>query len=217
MSESESTDNTDSTDHASSNSSDETSRSSSSQPSQPQIPRVEPPAPSCSIQSINQLPEVLEWVDESTTRAISDSIDRNGPPKRGSCKICGFRGALRRVRVHAKQHKLRYFCPCQLNSVSRDSVYEHQKKRRGTPGNHYPLYTVDERNYSAFTRAIGWSNPPPFAPCVPTRRPNPDPPAPPRRPPAPVRRRSPEPPIPPRRHNPEPPSRRPTPPPACQP
>ena len=122
---------------------------------------------SCNIQRVSHPPEQLDWIDDSTTHAISDSIDRSGPPKQGSCKLCGFKGTLRRVRVHAKQHQLRYFCPCKLNSVSRDTVYSHQKKQGASASSHHPLYTVDANNYGGFCQAMGWNPPPPFTPCIP--------------------------------------------------
>ena len=106
-----------------SNSDSESTNSDSSahneQPEQPSPPRPrDSPRPRCSVQAIHQLPERTEWVDEATTQAIRDSIDRSGPPKRGSCRICGYRGALRRVRIHVKQHQLRYYCPCKSLVVS---------------------------------------------------------------------------------------------------
>ena len=115
------------------------------------------------------LPEQTEWVSEETTAAIRASIERTDRPKEGRCRVCGYRASLRRVRVHIKQHRCRYFCPCTLNSVSRDSVYEHQKRHKSRPGTHTPLYTVDQSNYERFTRAMGWTEPPAFQPCVPTR------------------------------------------------
>ena len=76
---------------------------------------------------------------------------------------------MRRVRVHAKQHQLQYFCPCRMNSVSRDTIYSHQKKYGASAGSHYPLYTVDSGSYGGFCQAMGWNPPPPFTPCVPVQ------------------------------------------------
>ena len=155
------------TESTSSTSSSSTSSASSSSEEEPEPAAAEPlanPAPALQFP-----PEQTDWILESTTASIRASIEKTDRPKEGRCRVCGFRAALRRVRVHVKQHKCRYFCPCMLNSVSRDSVYEHQKRHRGRPGTHHPLYTVDEHNYQDFCRAMGWSEPPAFQPCVPTR------------------------------------------------
>ena len=132
-------------------------------------PPVEPVRPPPTERTVRRLPERTEWVQEATTTAIRNSIERTEGYRQGRCRVCGFRGALRRVRVHIKQHRCRYFCPCTLNSVSRDSIYEHQKRHSNRPGTHYPLYTVDETSYPTFCRAMGWSQPPAFQPCIPTR------------------------------------------------
>ena len=119
----------------------------------------------------------LSWITPETARAITDLI-RGPTPDKCYCRDCYFRGTRKRVRIHCAQHFLRYYCECQFNRPSRDSVVDHQRAKNNSEqhgGQERRVYKVDEASYPTFCLAIGWQDPPAFAPAVPTKKGSPPP------------------------------------------
>ena len=60
-------------------------------------------------------------------------------------------------------------CKCQLFSPSRDTIYRHQKYGRCALKHKY-IYEVDKATCTDFCTFIGWTDPPRFEKCNPTKR-----------------------------------------------
>jgi hypothetical protein len=111
------------------------------------------------------------WVTPETMLMVKRTIQ----PRQGEfcCTICNWRGAYRRVRVHVKQHFVRYACPCGLTRVSRDSVFDHQNsKHRGAEAGHGQIpgeiFEVDEPTFPEFSARHDWAGPTTFPQMPPT-------------------------------------------------
>jgi hypothetical protein len=79
-----------------------------------------------------------------------------------------------KVRLHVKQHFVRWYCPCRMSSASRDTLTAHQRTRHLTPehgGTQRTIYGVDAAGYQQFCKDTQWRHPPHFPGCHPTRNP----------------------------------------------
>lgn len=114
--------------------------------------------------------KTVAWMDPATMAQIDADLLVQG--QEGTCRRCGLTGTRRRMRIHVRQHHCRFYCACQFTSISRDQAYEHVRRGR-RQGNHAltedSLYMVDRQSYAGFTRHLGWTEPPPFPECQPSR------------------------------------------------
>ena len=111
------------------------------------------------------------WLTEETRHKVAEGIVGQ---YRDTCKYCKLTAPTRRLRIHVRQHFIRYYCPCGFNRVSRDSVGDHQRKNsRGSlhGGTIGKTYEVDKASYPALCRAMEWEEPEPFQDCTPNLQP----------------------------------------------
>ena len=103
----------------------------------------------------------IEWLSKDTQKDISRTTNRD------ECRLCRFRGELRRVRIHVTQHFARHYCQCGKGSPSRDAILKHQRKCPiGVSG---VIFLADKENYLPLAKYLGWTHPPsqqPFVPIV---------------------------------------------------
>ena len=102
------------------------------------------------------------WVLERTEEAIRRLRGRR------QCLSCGFEGEEKRVRVHVRQHLVRFYCRCQYTSVSRDMVTKHMRQQGCHYGPRGYVFEVDNASYREMCEYLGWVDPPRYRPCLPT-------------------------------------------------
>ena len=110
-------------------------------------------------------PERLDWVSAETHREARRHITAGGGA--ATCDLCGWTNNRKRVLVYAKQHHHRYYCACNFESASDDSVGRHSNACK------YPecgrgCFAVEEALYQEFTSYMGWENTAPYGVLTPT-------------------------------------------------
>ena len=108
-----------------------------------------------------------EWISDSTYEAIQDNMKRVNKLD-GECRRCDYKGRMRLIHRHTKQHFIRAFCLCQFTHNDREVVQDHVKQHR-SDSQHHRMYLVDAKSYSDFCRAVHWAAPPGFPSCEPVR------------------------------------------------
>ena len=106
-----------------------------------------------------------EWVSRRTKDAIEKAVhDGQG------CKLCNFTTSRRRIRIHVRQHFCLHYCHCGFQHVSRDQVAEHQRqiRRSDHARSRCQIHMVDEGQFSAFKKEMGWPAKRTFGPLLPT-------------------------------------------------
>ncbi|XP_067940964.1 uncharacterized protein [Watersipora subatra] len=89
------------------------------------------------------------WISEETEELIQQA---QGQHPNSVCRVCkAVLSTFIRLKVHAQQHYVNFFCPCGMHSYTRDIVSKHQKYSNCYYGK---LYAVDKENYPAFYEAI---------------------------------------------------------------
>lgn len=133
-----------------------------------QLRKLTSPSPLRLVNKCRPSIALLRWVSPDTNQKVERAVkEENGS---WSCTECGHHGSRRRIRIHVRQPFSMMLCPCQFQHSSRDSVYDHQVtngrtiKHGGADG---PVYVVDEAEYDRLIARMGWTNPPPFGPCLP--------------------------------------------------
>ena len=134
-------------------------------PSPPRVNRVDAePSPDSTKPTSTPTATREKWLSKATPHNIETAITQ------GRCKVCHWQAnELHRTKLHTRQHYTLHMCKCRLISPSRDTIYRHQHQGR-CPLQQTNIFKVDKETYGEFCHFIGWTDPPTFGRCVPTRQ-----------------------------------------------